>query len=231
MGPPEFGLYLTLYDEDRPGDRDRSPLGPFDELTVRSARVVGERGRSGRLIAAHSPNGGWLGVDAELQHSFASGPAGARLGLIRVRAQEARVCLRLFDDAPERSAPVPELGPFDAVVIGSNDIAADGRTIAVRVSPTASWLLTDLAGADLQGTAKAVVAFRAAASATGPTPRWSDVPGSREERSLEPTALHSSGKPDPLPVLSSGPPPSVWVDRVRSRSEIYVSRPGVQKKP
>jgi hypothetical protein len=229
---PELGVYLTLYDDSQPDGED-STLGPFDELTVRTARVVGERGELGRIVAAHGSKGGWLGVQSEPQRSFASGPTPAERSHMRVRAGEADVFLRLFDDAPERSAAVPELGPFGAVVIGANDIRADGRTVAVRVSPTASWLLTDLVGAQLQGVPKAVVTFRAAkpatvASATGPTARRSIGPGIRDERSLIPTAQHSSAQPDPSPAQ---PSPSVWVDRVRAQSEIYISRPDVSKKP
>jgi hypothetical protein len=208
---PELGLYLTLYDEGRPGDRDRGAVGPFDELTVRSARVVGERGQFGRIIAAHGADGGWLGVDAEVQRSLGTEPTGGKLSHIRVRAQDAKVFLRLFDDAPEREAAVPELGPFALVVIGTNDIGADGRTIAVRIAPTAPWLLTDLAGAGLQGAAKTVLTFRPTTSAA------------------RPLALQPSKQSDPWP--SEQPPPSVWVDRVRSAPDIYISRPGASKKP
>jgi hypothetical protein len=205
----ELGLYLTLYDEGRPGDRDRAAVGPFDELTVRSARVVGERGQFGRIIAAHGADGGWLGVDAEVQRSLGTEPTGGKLSHIRVRAQDAKVFLRLFDDAPEREAAVPELGPFDLVVIGTNDIGADGRTIAVRVAPTAPWLLTDLAGAGLQGTAKTVLTFRAGTSAALLTP--AQLPAKQS---------------DPWPAEQ---PPSVWVDRVRAAPDIYISRPGAKK--
>jgi hypothetical protein len=207
----ELGLYLTLYDEGRPGDGDRGAVGPFDELTVRSARVVGERGQFGRIIAAHGADGGWLGVDAEVQRSLGTEPTGGKLSHIRVRAQNAKVFVRLFDDAPEREAAVPELGPFDLVVIGTNDIGADGRTIAVRVAPTAPWLLTDLAGAGLQGTAKTVLTFRAGTSAALLTP-----------------AQLPSKQSDPWPAEQ---PPSVWVDRVRAAPDIYISRPGASKKP
>jgi hypothetical protein len=232
VGSPELGVYLTLYDDSQPDGEDPT-LGPFDELTVRSARVVGERGMLGRVVATHGSKGGWLGVEREPQRSFASGPTPPERSHMRVRAEEADVFLRLFDDSPERSAAVPELGPFGAVVIGTNDIRADGRTVAVRVSPTASWLLTDLVGAQLQGTAKAVVTFRAAVPATvpatGPTPRRSNGPGSRDERSYVPTAQHSSEKPAPSPSPPE-PPPSVWINRVRAPSEIYISRPDVSKK-
>src|SRR5438128_3948671 len=124
MGSPGLGVYLTLYDDSRPSDQD-SALGPFDELTVHSARVVAERGQLGRIVAAHGSNGGWLGVDSEAQRSFASGAAPLERSHIRVRAAEADVLLRLYDDAPERSAAVLELGPFGIVVIGTNDIRAD----------------------------------------------------------------------------------------------------------
>jgi hypothetical protein len=215
VGTPEVGLYLTLSDESQPGDRDRLAIGPFDELTVRSARVVGERGRFSRIIAAHGPSGGWLGVDAEMQRSFATEPIAANLSHIRVRAQGAQMFLRLLDDAPDRSAAVPELGPFDLVVIGTHDIGADGRTIAVRVAPTAPWVLTDLAGGGLQGMAKEILTFRAGVSATSQT-----------------TGRHSVDQPDALPASTfEESPPSVWVDRVRARSEIYISRPDASKKP
>ena len=230
VGTPELGLYLTLSEEARPGEGDRPALGPFDELTVRSARVVGERGKSGRILAAHGPNGGWLGVDADLQRSFAtdSVPTSAKLSHIRVHAYEAQVFLSLFDDAPDPWVSVPELGPFDVVVIGTNDIGADGRTIAVRVSPTAPWLLTDLAGPDLQGVAKTVLIFRAAISATGPAPRRSAGPSVEKDAHRDRLAHYSDEESDPSPVSEA--PPSVWVDRVRARSDIYISRPDVSKK-
>lgn len=235
MGTPELGVYLTFYDESRPDDHD-STLGPFDELTVRSAGVVGERGQLGRIIAAHGSTGGWFGVDHE--PPVTNGPPAPARSHMRVRAQDADVFLRFFDDTPERSAAISELGPFGVVIVGTNDIRADGRTVAVRVSQMASWLLTDLAGVDVEGTAKAVLTFRAggsrraAATATGPTPRRSNAPGVQDVHSSAPPAQHSSEKPGPSPVVSSEePPPSVWVNRVRAPTEIYVSRPSVQKKP
>jgi len=228
VGSPELGVYLTLYDDSQPDGEDPR-LGPFDELTVRSARVVGERGELGRIVAAHGSKGGWLGVERESERSFASGSTPPERGYMRVHAEDADVFIRLFDDAPEPSAAVPEFGPFGAVVIGTNDVRADGRTVAVRVSPTASWLLTDLAGAHVQGTAKAVLTLRPGpkvASATGPASWRSAGPSVHENGHRDRLAHYSDEKPDPSPVVShQEPPPSKWVDRVRVRPDIYISRP------
>lgn len=208
MGTTERGVYLTFCDE---GDRadDLPTVGPYDEVIVRGARVVGEREHLDRIIAAHASNGRWLGAEAPLTRSYGVDAADATRRNIRVAAGDDGVVLRFFDDAAAASEAPPMHGPYVTIVVGPHEIRADENVLAVRVSPMAPWLLTDRAGAALQGVAKQAIAVSASAT---PSPR------KRPE-----TVVATPPMPGPAP--SEEPAPAVWVDRVRAPSEIYISRP------
>ncbi len=188
-------------------------LGPFDELTIRSASAVGERAETGVVIAAHGANGRWRAADPELQRLLEAGGGDASRGHIRVSTENRDIYLRAFDDEPERSAAVAEIGPFSSVEIGTHTLRADGLIVAVRVSTMGPWLLTDNAGAGLGGVAKRVLTLRASSARRGRHP----------PKIVESAEARASQAAD---VVA----PFVWVDRVRPVPEIYISRPDVPRK-
>ncbi len=218
-----FGLFVTLHDEgERPGIAAIA-LGPFDEIAIRSARVVGERAQLGMVIAAHGTNGRWRGADPELQQALEAGRGDATRSHIRVHTEGVDLFVRLYDDEPERSSAIAEIGPFSVVDAGTYELRADALIIAVRVSSMAPWLLTNGAGADLEGVSKKVLGVRASAAAPG---RVIQPPASVEP--IGPTEL---ARPvvAPAAVVESATP-LVWVERVRPAPEIYISRPDVPRK-
>jgi hypothetical protein len=132
-----------------------------------------------------------------------------------VRTESRDLFLRVFDDEPERSAPVPELGPFSVIDTGTYELRADGLMLAVRASSMAPWILTDNTGA--QGVAKEVLTLRASSA--------------HRSEAEAPRAFVRPVEAPPAPAVAVEPaPPSVWVDRVRPPREIYISRPDVPRK-
>jgi hypothetical protein len=121
--------------------------------------------------------------------------------------------LRLVDDGRRQTAPVRDLGPFGAVVVGPHDLRADDRILAVRVSRKAQWMLTDLAGERLEGIPKDALAFVTAAGLA--QTRAAEL---NNQQRLAPTA-------EALAALADEPVPAVWMDRVHPARDIYVSRP------
>jgi hypothetical protein len=202
VGATDRGVYLTFCDE---GAADLPTVGPYDEVIIRGARVVGERQHLDRMIAAHASNGRWLAAEAQASPAYGVNAADATRASIRVAGGANEVMLRFFDDGAGAAEDLPAQGPFVTIVVGPHDIRTDDGVLAVRVSPMAPWLLTDRAGAALQGTARGAVAVSAS---TTPSPRK---------------------RPEPAvatpPPIAEEPAPAVWVDRVRAPSEIYISRP------
>lgn len=209
------GLYATFHDEGEPAHSATSALGPFDELVIRSAHVVGERANLGTVIAVHGSNGRWRPADPELQRALEVGHDDASRGHIGAHGESRDLYLSLFDDEPGRSAEVAELGPFSVVDVGTHALRADQSIVAVRVSTMAPWLLTNAAGTDLAGIAKWVLALRTSA---------------RRAATAHPIAIPGSiASSERLPAPSDVPAPAVWVDRVRPVQEIYISRPDVPR--
>ncbi len=208
--PAAVGLYATFHDEDDTAQSAAPALGPFDELTIRSTRVVGERAEVGTVIAAHGANGRWRAADPELQRALAAAGGDASRGHIRAHTENRDMYVRAFDDDPEHSAALGELGPFSSVDIGTHALRADRLIVAVRVSSMAPWLLTDNAAAELGGVAKRVLTLR--------------VGSARPAASVESTGVRASS-----PAASEAAEPFVWVERVRPVPEIYISRPGVSR--
>src|SRR2546428_8506546 len=96
------GVYLAFDggpDASGPGG---AGIGPYDEIVLRGARAVGERGGVGKVIALRSAARSWR--DAESSSSESDQGASGR-GDPRVRAPDGRVLLRLSDDAGARHTP------------------------------------------------------------------------------------------------------------------------------
>jgi len=204
------GVYLAFDggpDASSPGGLG---IGPYDEIVLRGARAVGERGGFGKVIALRSAAGSWR--DAE-SSSSESGQVESGRGGLRISAGDAAVLVRFADDEVAGHTPVPDLGPFATVVVGTHDVQADEETLAVRVSRISPWQLTDKAGAGFQGATKEALVF----VATGHT-------ASSQPSKIAATAQPGPSQPAQEPVADD-PEPSVWVDRVKSAPNIYISRP------
>jgi hypothetical protein len=205
------GVYLAFEggpDASSPGGVG---IGPYDEIVLRGARAVGERDGLGKVIALRSAAGSWR--DAESSSSGSDQLETGR-GDLRVSAGDGGVVLRFADDEVAGHAAVPDLGPFGTVVVGTHDVRGDEQTLAVRVSRSSPWQLTDRAGAGFQGALKEALVF----VATG------------RNASSQPRQI-AAANPKPLPSQPESAPaaddaePSVWVDRVKTAPNIYISRP------
>jgi hypothetical protein len=218
VGTSASGIYLTLYNEGDATQRDLPRVGPYDEVVVRGAGAVGERAGVGQVVAARGSNGDWLGVDAGQQREFATGPGGAARSHIRVSATDGDLLIRFFDDERRLVASVPDLGPFATVVVGTHDLRANQRILAVRLSRTAQWMLTDLAGEGLQGVLKDALTFVSRASLAA---------ARTADRGVAQPPVQNAELPA---APADEPAPGAWVDRVPSVREIYISRPDVPRR-
>ena len=203
------GVYLAFDggpDASGPGG---AGIGPYDEIVLRGARAVGERDGLGKIIALRSAAGSWR--DAESSSSGSDHAETGRGGL-RISAGGGEVVVRFGDDEVAGQKAVPDLGPFASVVVGTHEVVADEGTLAVRISRIAPWQLTDRAGAEFQGVTKEALVFVAG----GPS-------AARHPRQAAATPEPRPSQPETTPAAE--PEPSVWVDRVKSAPNIYISRP------
>ena len=185
-------------------------IGPYDEIVLRGARAVGERGGLGKVIALRSAAGSWR--DAESSSSESDQNESGR-GDLRISAGDRDVLVRFSDDEVAGHPSVPDLGPFAAVVVGTHEVHGDEGTLAVRVSRASPWQLTDMAGAGFQGAMKEALVFVAAGSSA-----------SSQSRQVAMTPKPLPSQPESAPA-GDDPEHSVWVDRAKTAPNIYISRP------
>jgi hypothetical protein len=207
------GVFLA-FDGGPDASSGRAGLGPYDEIVLRGARAVGERGGFGKVIALRSAAGSWR--DAESSSSESDQVESGR-GDLRISAGASNVLVRFSDDEVAGQTAVPDLGPFAAVVVGTHEVHGDEETLAVRVSRISPWQLTDRAGAAFQGALKEALVFVAGGRTVSSGP-W--------EVAATPAPLPT--KPAPTPAPTPAPDdaePSVWVDRAKIAPNIYISRP------
>src|SRR5439155_5597330 len=121
------GVYLA-FDGGPDASGPGAGIGPYDEIVLRGARVVGERGGFGKVIALRSAAGSWR--DAE-SSSSGSGQVEDGRGDLRISAGDGHVLVRFADDEVAGQTSVPALGPFAAVVVGAHEVHGDGETLAV----------------------------------------------------------------------------------------------------
>jgi hypothetical protein len=200
----DSGIYVTFYNEGDPAAPQRARIGPYDDVVIRGPRAVGGRAGVGQIVAARGSNGEWMGALAGQQSG------GDTRTHINVIAEGAELLVRFFDEETTEGTRASDFGPFRSVAVGVHDIRTDGNVLAVRVSRTAPWLLTDNAG-KLEGTAKAAIAFVTGAAVAHVA---------TTARVAQPAPNAPSAK---APVEERAP--GVWVDRVKPEREIYVSRP------
>jgi hypothetical protein len=204
------GVYLAFDggpDASRPGG---AGIGPYDEIVLRGARVVGERDGFGKVIALRSAAGSWR--DAESSSSGSDQVESGR-GDLRISAGDEAVLVRFADDEVAGHTAVPDLGPFATVVVGTHAVQADEETLAVRVSRASPWQLTDKAGSGFQGAMKEALVFVAAGHSSSSQPR-------KVVSTPEPRAPQTYPTPP-----GDEAEPSVWVDRAKVAPNIYISRP------
>jgi hypothetical protein len=208
------GVYLAFDGGPDASAEGGAGIGPYDEIVLRGARAVGERGGFGKVIALRSATGSWR--DAE-SSSSGSDQAETGRGDLRISGSDGRrVLMRFSDDEVAGHTPVPDLGPFKAVVIGTHEVRGDELTLAVRVSRISPWQLTDRAGTGFQGALKEALVFVPAGGGPSAEPR--QVAAVPEQRPPQATPVPSAPAPETFE-------PSVWVDRAKSAPDIYISRP------
>ncbi len=207
MAVAATGVYLAFDggpDGSRAGD---AGIGPYDEIVLRGARAVGERGGFGKVIALRSAAGSWR--DAESSSSGSDQPGETGRGDLRVSAGGAGIVVRFSDDEVVGQVPVPDLGPFAQVLVGTHELRGDEETLAVRVSRISPWQLTDRAGASFQGAIREALFFVATGHSAVVHPRQAAM-----------TSEPARSRPEPW--AADAP---VWVERERRAPNIYISRP------
>jgi hypothetical protein len=210
------GVYLAFDggpDASGPGG---GGIGPYDEIVLRGARAVGERDGLGKVIALRSAAGSWR--DAESSSSGSDQVETGR-GDLRISGGHGEVLVRFSSDEVAGHTAVPDLGPFAAVVVGTHEVRGDEETLAVRVSRVSPWQLTDRAGAGFQGAMKEALVFVATGRTASSQPR--QTAATPEPRAPQPAPVPA---PAPAPAAEDAEP-SVWVDRVKTAPNIYISRP------
>jgi hypothetical protein len=204
------GVYLAFDggpDASGPGG---AGIGPYQEIVLRGARAIGERDGLGKVIALRNAAGSWR--DAE-SSSSGSDQVETGHGGLRISAGEGNVTVRFADDEVAGHTKIPDLGPFAAVIVGTHEVRGDEQTLAVRVSRISPWQLTDQAGAGFQGATKEALVFVAGGGAASTQPR--QIAATPQPRPSQPAPAATAEDSEP----------SVWVDRVKTAPNIYISRP------
>src|SRR5438045_4834914 len=119
MAVAAAGIYLAFDGGPDGSKAEDAGIGPYDEIVLRGARAVGERGGFGKVIALRSAAGSWR--DAE-SSSSGSDQADTGRGDLRISGSEGRVIMRFPDDEVAGPTAVPDLGPFRTVVVGSHEV-------------------------------------------------------------------------------------------------------------
>jgi hypothetical protein len=217
------GIYLAFDGGPDESNADDAGIGPYDEIVLRGARAVGERGGLGKVIALRSAAGSWRDAESSSSESDQKGDTGR--GDLRLSAGGGDVLVRFSDDAVAGQQRVPDLGPFAKVVVGTHEVRGDDQTLAVRVSRISPWQLTDRAGTSFQGATKEALVFVATGRSAASRPRKNAVT-SEPPRSLPEPAVADSPKAAAAPApADDDAAPSVWVDRAKTTPNIYISRP------
>ena len=205
------GIYLAFEggpDASGPGG---AGIGPYDELVLRGARVVGERAGLGKVIALRSAAGSWRDADSS---QSGSDQVETGRGDLRISAGNGEVVMRFSDDEVAGHTAVPDLGPFATVVVGTHEVRAGDETLAVRVSRISPWQLTDRAGSGFQGAIKEALVFVSTGRAAQ----------SSQPRQIAAAPAPRPSQPESTPSVEDAEP-SVWVDRAKIAPNIYISRP------
>lgn len=191
---------------------DGDALGPFDDVVVRAAHVVGGPLGAERVIAFRGSDGRWL--DAERTTDTPHVP----YSHLRLHSPDHDLMVRFFAEDKDDASPTTqsETGPYFAVSVGPWDLRGDGELLADRISPSAPWLALHAAGPKRQALAGAVVAVRSGSVA-------------RAEDSAHIAALTAPVVAPPTAQAMPSPRPSFgpafkFVERARIEPKIYRAR-------
>jgi hypothetical protein len=183
---------------------DGQALGPFDDVVVRAAHVVGGPHGAERVIAFRGSDGRWL--DAERTTDTPHVP----YSHLRLHSPDHDLMVRFFAEDKDDASPAtqPETGPYFAVSVGPRDLRGDGELLADRVSSSAPWLALHASGPKRQALAGAVVAVR-----SGSVARTEEI-----ALAVAPTAaVITSPRPSFGPAFK-------FVERSRIEPKIYRAR-------
>jgi hypothetical protein len=218
------GVYLAFDGGPDESGANDAGIGPYDEIVLRGARAVGERAGLGKVIALRSAAGSWR--DAESSSSGSNQQNGTGSGDLRLSGGSGDILVRFSDDEVAGQVPVPDLGPFARVVVGTHEVRGDDQTLAVRVSRISPWQLTDKAGASFQGATKEALVFVATGRSAPSRPRQSAATSEPSQPRPEP----ARADPKAAAPADDAAAPSVWVDRAKAAPDIYISRPDPKKR-
>jgi hypothetical protein len=195
-------VFLTFYGGPL-AEVDGHALGPFDDVVVRAAHVVGGPHGAERVIAFRGSAGRWL--DAERTTDAPHVP----YSHLRLHSPEHDLMVRFFVDEKDDASPATqsEAGPYFAVTVGPFDLRGDGELVADRVSPSGPWLAAHASGTKRQALAGAVLAVR-----SGSAPR------------VEASAAVAAQAPAIASPRPSFGPAFKFVERARIEPKIYRAR-------
>src|SRR4051812_9490078 len=133
-------MFLSFHDDAASGSSAHT-LGPYEDVVIRGARVVGETHGQSQLLAFRGSDGRWLDAERERRRDIASDVPFARHAYLRLQSIEPALMIRFFGEDSDDSAvrARAEAGPFSAIVIGLTDLHADGVLVARRASAAAPW--------------------------------------------------------------------------------------------
>jgi len=222
MAVAAAGIYLAFDGGPDGSKAEDAGIGPYDEIVLRGARAIGERGGLGKVIALRSAAGSWRDAESSSSESDHKGAIGR--GDLRLSAGGALLIVRFADDEVAGQMAVPDLGPFAGVLVGTHEVRGDDQTLAVRVSRISPWQLTDLAGASFQGAIREALVFVTTGHSAASHPRQGAMTAELPRSRPEPSAADASKTPTTF-APDEDAPPSVWVERERRAPNIYISRP------
>jgi hypothetical protein len=217
------GVFLAFVGGPDGSSADDAGIGPYDEIVLRGARAVGELAGLGKVIALRSSTGSWR--DAESASSGSDQNDGAGPGELRVSAGNGEILVRFSDDEVAGQIPVPDLGPFARVVVGTHEVRGDEDTLAVRVSRISPWQLTDKAGPSFQGAIREALVVVATGRSVPNRQRQPASPIGPAAKRPEPAKVDAPSPANAPASADDDAAPSVWVDRERRAPNIYISRP------
>src|SRR5438067_2096054 len=217
MAVAAAGIYLAFDGGPDGSKAEDAGIGPYDEIVLRGARAIGERGGLGKVIALRSAAGSWRDAESSSSESDHKGAIGR--GDLRLSAGGALLIVRFADDEVAGQMAVPDLGPFAGVLVGTHEVRGDDQTLAVRVSRISPWQLTDRAGASFQGAIREALVFVATGYSAVNHPRQGVKISEPARLQPEPPTVDAPQMP-----MSFAPeedaPRCVWLDRVKTAPRI-----------
>jgi hypothetical protein len=166
---PEQGLYITFFDPGESPGRALPPFGPLIGVVVRPKELVAERKSSEIPSDPELSIARWLEAQLEYHRATGEESGGRKRSKMRLSATDGVFLRFAGTGAPGQGQALSEIGPYAAVVVGEDDVQADGIVIALRKpNDHAMWELTPAAGPTLAGERKADIGFRSRTTSYNP---------------------------------------------------------------